>query len=475
MWHAGRQMLARVNRGAVLLVCLVAVLSGQALVDVAAARPASRLGLAPLSGPAGTKVLVRGSGFRPHGAGVVVLGGRRVASFRATARGRFHVGFVVPAGPGGRLRLTVQRVVRGRHGAVRRLSWTSARFRVVTGGGSAGRAFVGAPGGSSNGSPGGAGDGSVGAGGGGPTAVPPTAGSGGATGGSIGGSASSVGPGGSKVSESPKVSGSPKAPEAPKVPEAPKTPESPKAPEVPKVSESPKGATGSRWIPPQHLTWYWQLQGTVNNSEPVAAYDIDGFENTATEVATLHGEGKHAICYIDVGTAEEFRPDEASFPASVQGDTNGWPGEKWLDIRALSTLEPIMTARFRMCKEKGFDAVEPDNEDGYSNSTGFPLTAAQQLAYDEWVANEVHSLGMAVFQKNDTEQVGELEPFYDGVIDEQCNEYSECDTLQPYLSAGRPVLDAEYSSFSCTADDAAGIMGARFDLELNGTTFEPCS
>jgi hypothetical protein len=476
MWHAARRMLARVNRGAVLLVCLVAVLSGQALVDVAAARPASRLALAPLSGPAGTKVLVRGSGFRPHGAGVVVLGGRRVASFRATARGRFHVGFVVPAGPGGRLRLTVQRVVRGRHGAVRRLSWTSARFRVVTGG-SPGRALVGAPAGSSNGSPVRAGAGSTGASGGvgstgvgvGATTVPPTAGSAGATGGSIGGSTSSLGSGGSKVAESPKVSIGPKAPEAPK------TSESPKAPEAPKVPESPKGATGSRWIPPQHLTWYWQLQGTVNNSEPVAAYDIDGFENTAAEVATLHGQDKHAICYIDVGTAEEFRPDDASFPASVQGDTNGWPGEKWLDIRALSTLEPIMTARFRMCKEKGFDAVEPDNEDGYSNSTGFPLTAAQQLVYDEWVANEVHSLGMAVFQKNDTEQVGELEPFYDGVIDEQCNEYSECDTLQPYLSAGKPVLDAEYSSFSCTADQAAGIMGARFDLELDGTMFEPCS
>lgn len=235
------------------------------------------------------------------------------------------------------------------------------------------------------------------------------------------------------------------------------------------------GASGSSWTLPQHLTWYWQLQGTVNNSEPVAAYDIDGFENTAGEIASLHGQGKHAICYIDVGTAEEFRPDDASFPASVQGDTNGWPGEKWLDIRALATLEPIMTARFRMCKEKGFDAVEPDNEDGYSNSTGFPLTAAQQLTYDEWVANEVHSLGMAVFQKNDTEQVEGLEPFYDGVIDEQCNEYSECDTLQPYLSAGKPVLDAEYSSFSCTADDAAGIMGVRFDLELDGKTFEPCS
>ena len=184
------------------------------------------------------------------------------------------------------------------------------------------------------------------------------------------------------------------------------------------------GSTGGWWVPPQHLTWYWQLQGTVDNSEPVEAYDVDGFESTAAEVAALHTQGKHVICYIDVGTAENWRPDYSSFPASVLGDANGWPGENWLDIRQLSVLEPIMTARFQMCREKGFDAVEPDNMDGYENNTGFSLTADDQLTYDEWVAGEVHALGMAVFQKNDGEQTNELERHFDGALDEQCNYYS---------------------------------------------------
>ena len=61
------------------------------------------------------------------------------------------------------------------------------------------------------------------------------------------------------------------------------------------------------------------------------------------------------ICYIDVGTAENWRSDYSSFPASVMGSSNGWPGERWLDIRQLAVLEPIMTARFQMCREKGFD------------------------------------------------------------------------------------------------------------------------
>src|ERR1700694_4310419 len=82
------------------------------------------------------------------------------------------------------------------------------------------------------------------------------------------------------------------------------------------VSGGPRGESGW-WHPPQHLTWYWQLQGTVKNSQPVAAYDIDAFANGASEVASLHGLGRHVICYVDVGTAENFRPDYHLFPKAV--------------------------------------------------------------------------------------------------------------------------------------------------------------
>lgn len=230
-------------------------------------------------------------------------------------------------------------------------------------------------------------------------------------------------------------------------------------------------------MPPQHLTWYWQLQGTIDNQEPVAAYDIDAFENSAAEVATLHAEGKRVICYVDVGTAESFRPDYSSFPASVLGRSNGWPGERWLDIRQLSVIEPIMSRRFQMCREKGFDAVEPDNIEAYANKSGFPITPGQQLTFNRWVADEVHSLAMAVLQKNDSGQTSKLEPYFDGALTEQCNQYRECGDYAAYLSAGKPVLNAEYRlqrKRFCATDEAAGIMGARFNLELNGARFAPC-
>jgi hypothetical protein len=84
---------------------------------------------------------------------------------------------------------------------------------------------------------------------------------------------------------------------------------------------------------------------------------------------------------------------------------------------------------------------------------------------------------MAVLQKNDGEQTGQLEPFFDGALTEQCNQYSECGDYVPYLQAGKPVINAEYrlkTSRFCTADEAAGIVGARFNLALNGKRFEAC-
>ena len=148
------------------------------------------------------------------------------------------------------------------------------------------------------------------------------------------------------------------------------------------------------------------------------------------------------------------------------------------DIRRLSVLRPIMTRRLQMCARKHFDALEPDNMDGYSNQTGFKLTARNQLAYDDWVAGEAHRLGLAVFEKNDPEQARQLEPHFDGALDEQCNQYSECGAYRPYLRAGKPVLNAEYKaslfpSF-CASDARAGIMGVLYNLDLNGRLYKPC-
>ena len=68
---------------------------------------------------------------------------------------------------------------------------------------------------------------------------------------------------------------------------------------------------------------------------------------------------------MSVGSWENWRPDKGRFPKRVLGrNCYGWPGEKWLGIRDLDALAPIMESRMDVYAEKGFDAVEPDNMDG---------------------------------------------------------------------------------------------------------------
>lgn len=247
---------------------------------------------------------------------------------------------------------------------------------------------------------------------------------------------------------------------------------------------------GSCWHPALKTSWNWVLS-TVPKApyRSVAMYDIDGFDASASDVTALHSAGIKAVCYLSAGTYENWRSDASQFPAAVLGsDVDGWAGEKWLDVRNIqqsgSALHSIMDARLDMCKQKGFDAVELDNVDGYNNSSGFSLTAADQLYYDATLANDSHSRGLSVLQKNDNEQIPDLLPYFDGALNEQCNQYKECTTAQngdyglnQYVAAGKPVFQAEYSlatSKFCSADNTNNFNGVRFALDLDDSVFQPC-
>ncbi|WP_028811370.1 endo alpha-1,4 polygalactosaminidase [Streptomyces flavidovirens] len=200
----------------------------------------------------------------------------------------------------------------------------------------------------------------------------------------------------------------------------------------------------SRWQPEPGLAWQWQLSGKLDPSVDVPVYDIDGFDHPASAVADLHRRGRKVICYLSTGAWEEFRPDAGEFPASVLGRSNGWKGERWLDIRRTDVLEPLMGRRMDLCRDKGFDAVEPDNMDGYRNPTGFPLTAAHQLRYNRLIARLAHDRGLAVGLKNDLGQIPELVSDFDFAVNEQCAQYDECAKLTPFVRAGKAVFHVEY-------------------------------
>jgi hypothetical protein len=233
--------------------------------------------------------------------------------------------------------------------------------------------------------------------------------------------------------------------------------------------ETGRDAT-TRWAPAPGTTWQWQLTVPVDLSVEAEVYDIDGFDNSAGVVARLHASGRKAICYIDAGAYEDYRPDAFRFPASVLGKPNPlWEGERWLDIRRLDVLAPIMRARLDMCRRKGFDGVELDEIDGWSNDTGFPLTAADQLRYNRFLAREVRARGMAAGLKNDLEQIPELVGSFDFAIDEECYQYRECSALKPFVAAGKAVFHTEYRRAPkdfCPVATELGLSSMQKRLEL---------
>lgn len=198
------------------------------------------------------------------------------------------------------------------------------------------------------------------------------------------------------------------------------------------------------WRPRTGLTWQIQYAGRVDDSLAVDAYDLDVDVRKAL-VKQLHRDGRRAICYLSVGSWEDWRGDRGRFPESVLGKPlDGWPDERWLDVRARRVLRPIMKDRIATCARKGFDAVDPDNVEGYSNDTGFRIRPADQLRYNRMIARLAHEQGLAVGLKNDVGQVRELEPHFDFAVNEQCLQYDECHKLRPFLRNGKPVLHIEY-------------------------------
>ena len=203
--------------------------------------------------------------------------------------------------------------------------------------------------------------------------------------------------------------------------------------------------TGTSWYkPPVSVTWQWQLLGEVNPDYDVELYDIDLFDSSVELIKSLQASGKKVICYFSAGSYENFREDKDRFdPATLGNLLDGWPDEQWLDIRSTRVAE-IMIERLNLAMQKGCDGVEPDNMDGYLNDSGFDLTARDQLAFNKFIVNEAHKRGLSVGLKNDLDQIPELVDFYDFSVNEQCYEFDECDTLEPFVQAGKPVLNAEY-------------------------------
>lgn len=274
------------------------------------------------------------------------------------------------------------------------------------------------------------------------------------------------------------------------------------------VACDPHVRHGACWYPSVETRWQYQLQAARNargtaclypttgginvNITAVPAgggravapqvFDIDfqtdGFctggtitQENKDAVRAIHQNKAKAICYVDAGTAENFRPDYqdyVDFDDSHGGALFGKPVSKfadefWLninnDVGQRDFILSKVSSRLDRCVANKFDAVEFDNVDAWENKTGLKISADTQLVFNSSLANLAHSKGLTVGLKNDLGQLSELKPYFDFAINEQCFQFDECDFPAPGLpdwsASGKAVFNVEYRRRSLNCSQAA--------------------
>lgn len=188
----------------------------------------------------------------------------------------------------------------------------------------------------------------------------------------------------------------------------------------------------------------YQLGGAYPPAEGVNIVVRDRNDEPAT--------GLFSICYIN---AFQTQPGESATwdDDLVLRDAQGtavadpaWPDEYLLDI---STSDRRVRIADRVgtwideCAAAGFDAVEFDNLDSPSRSSGRVTTAdAESLA--ALLVTRAHTAGLAAAQKNVAEHSTSMRTIgFDFAIAEGCAQFDECDA---YVNAyGDAVIAIEYS------------------------------
>lgn len=255
-------------------------------------------------------------------------------------------------------------------------------------------------------------------------------------------------------------------------------------------------APGARWVPPSRLDWRLDYSDAFRTGRletgGAEAFILPLHEVEAAEAAGRAAgrtgpvedlrcaKGRRLVCYTNCGAYEPGHWNEellAPVRDTLLGRTMaGYESERWLDIRRLDVLRPLVREKIGAAARLGCDALLCDNteawitgtdgKDGEAISlyrsegleavkrlaasraegvTGFAIGYDDQLRFNRMLAEEAHAQCLAVGLINDVFQIGELSGDFDFALNEQCHHCGWCDLYKPFVEAGKPVLHLEFA------------------------------
>ncbi|MGJ9421946.1 endo alpha-1,4 polygalactosaminidase [Aeromicrobium sp. CF3.5] len=192
----------------------------------------------------------------------------------------------------------------------------------------------------------------------------------------------------------------------------------------------------------------------------VADYQIGGAYEPASEVSIVTRDradppvpDTYSICYVNAFQTQPGSDGywEREHPDLLLRETDGtplidpdWPDEVIFDIATPAQrdeLARVVGDWFGDCARDGFQAVEPDNLDSWTRSTGL-IGPEDTAAFARLLVEQAHARGLAIAQKNAVELIGQ-DLGFDFAVAEECEVYRECDDYVNEFD-GR-VIEIEYT------------------------------
>ncbi|KAL6406429.1 hypothetical protein AUP68_09223 [Ilyonectria robusta] len=214
-------------------------------------------------------------------------------------------------------------------------------------------------------------------------------------------------------------------------------------------SLTPGNKATSIWQPAVGDSWQIVLLKPIKVVDGIVApdvkiYELDVYDNDADTIEALQKAGKKVICYFSAGSWENWRDDKGDFKKADLGKVlDGWPNERWIDVRS-NNVRKIMRKRIKFAADKGCDAIDPDNVDGFQNDNGLDLTAEDAIDFVKFLSETASSYNMSTGLKNAVDIIADVLEHVHFSVNEQCVEYSECEAFAAFIKADKPVFHVEY-------------------------------
>lgn len=213
---------------------------------------------------------------------------------------------------------------------------------------------------------------------------------------------------------------------------------------------------------PAEPVCFWNA-AYVEHGEPDAVSDVlarargchvllDPFDSEAARdaIAALHDADNTVVCYVSVGTCEDWRDDfDDVAPFCTDREWGSWPGEFFVDDPA--GIGPRMLDRFAHAAAWGCDLVEMDNMDFASEADryGLDVTEAEADDYVRSLCDGARDLGLGCMAKNG--RPGGDDGFFAGTFESFPDDLDwwAHDTLQSFVDAGQPATVVHYREQRC--------------------------